>query len=210
MSGNIDLTQALADAEARRQAAAAAEEDARKTQRSDLVGDLLYDIQTVSNDAALDHDAKVARLRAASAGINGQGVAGAVAQPAPAAASVPFDYASLPEEARQIIDMVAAEPGRFKIEDTGAVKDKSYTRLRREHEAAQAAAAGDEDDSSTSAQPPAKKASAPAPAKKTAAPAKKAASQPSEEEPADEASGKPGAWGRIVSKAKEAAANAKQ
>lgn len=213
MSGNIDLTQALANAEARRQAAAAAEEDARKTQRSDLVGDLLYDIQTVASDDALDHDATVSRLNAAIAGINGRGVTTTVPAPAPAAASVPFDYASLPEEARQIIDMVAADPGRFKIEfkveSTGAVRDKSYNRLRREHEAAQAAAGGDEDDSSTAAQAPAKKASVPAPAKKTAPP-KKAAPQPSEEEPEGGTVKKPGLMERAKAAGKAALDNAKQ
>lgn len=169
MSDNVDLTQALAAAQARRQAASDAEEQARKSQRDELVGDLLLDTQTVVNDDALDHDTKVARLRTAIAGVNGQGTAPAPLAVAPAApvptGSAPFDYTSLSEEQRQIIDMVVADGRRFKVEPSGAVKDKKYTQLNKNYQAEQAAetAAGDADDDSSTPPPAAKKAAEAAP-----------------------------------------------
>lgn len=200
MSDNVDLTQALAAAQARRQAASDAEEQARKSQRDELVGDLLFDTQTVVNDNTLGHDATVTRLQAAIAGINGQGTASAAPTVAPAApaptGSAPFDYDSLSEEQRQIIDMVVAEGRRFKVEPSGAVKDKKYTQLNKNYQAQQAAeaTAGDADDDSSTPPPAAKKAASPAPAKKAAPPKKTAQAAPEEaSEPTDDSSAeKPG------------------
>ena len=201
MPDNIDLTQAMADAEARRQAVANAEEEARKSQRNELVGDLLLDVQATANDTTLDHDAKMSRLQAARSGINGQG-SSVPAPSAPAAdPAVPFDYASLSEEARRIVDMVAADPDRFKVEEWGAVKDKSYTKLRKDHQAAQAPGDG----SSAAPAPAAKKTGA-------SAPAAEPASDDSGDEPKSDEQAKSGgsAWSRIKNAAKEAAQNAKQ
>lgn len=191
MSDNVDLTQALAAAQARRQAVSDAEEQARKSQRDELVGDLLFDTQTVVNDNTLGHDATVARLQAAIAGINGQGAASAAPTVAPAApapaGSAPFDYDSLSEEQRQIIDMVVAEGRRFKVEPSGAVKDKQYTQLNKNYQAQQAAeaTAGDTDDSSPAPSPVAKKA---APPKKTAQAAPEEASEPTDDSSAEKPS----------------------
>lgn len=211
MSDNVDLTQALASAQARRQAANDAEEQARKSQRDDLVGDLLLDTQTVVNDGALDHDTKVTRLRTAIAGINGQGAVpaapAAVSAPVAPADAAPFDYNSLSEDQRQIIDMVVADGRRFTVEPSGAVKDKRYTRLTRDYQAAQAAG-DDGDDDSPAVPPAAKKAASPAPAKK-AAPPKKSAQAASGEEPVAEVK-KPGLMDRAKAAGKAVIENAKQ
>lgn len=200
MSENIDLTQAMSEAEARRQATANAEAEAQKARRSELVGDLLLDVQATANDPALDHDSKVSRLQAAIEAVNGR--SGVAPAPAPVAASaastVPFDYASLPEAARQIIDLVAAEPGRFKIEEFGGVRDKAFGRLREAHRAEQAPAADQEDSS-------ADKTSAPAPVKKSASPNKAAG-----KEPEAGAEKRPGIMQRAKAAGKAALDNAKQ
>lgn len=212
MSDNVDLAQALASAQARRQAASDAEEQARKSQRDELVGDLLFDTQTVVNDAALGHEVTVTRLQAAIAGINGQGAAPAAPSVAPAApvstGSAPFDYDSLSEDQQKIIDLVVAEPKRFLLEPSGAVKDKQYTKLNKDYQAQQAvapAAGGDADDDSSATPPAAKKA---APAKKAASP-KKAAEPAPDEEPESDAK-KPGLMDRAKAAGKAVVENARQ
>lgn len=221
MSDNVDLAQALASAQARRQAASDAEEQARKSQRDELVGDLLFDTQTVVNDAALGHEVTVTRLQAAIAGINGQGAAPAAPSVAPAApvstGPAPFDYDSLSEDQQKIIDLVVAEPKRFLLEPSGAVKDKQYTKLNKDYQAQQAvapAAGGDADDDSSATPPaakkaaPAKKAASSAPAKK-AAPPKKAAEPAPDEEPESDAK-KPGLMDRAKAAGKAVVENARQ
>lgn len=157
----------------------------------------------------------VDRFEQCTALLNGQAPAPSAA-PAPASVpaspnnAAPFDYTSLSEEQRQIIDMVVADRRRFTVEPSGAVKDKQYTKLNRNYQAEQAAQAVDSDaDEDSSATPPAaKKAASPAPAKKATPPAKSAQSA-SSEEPAAGAK-KPSLMDRAKAAGKAVVENTKQ
>jgi hypothetical protein len=97
----------------------------------------------VAPSSTVEHDTKLSRFNAATAVLQGKSAqAAAPAAPSVApvqAASVPFDYDSLPEEAQKIIRMVAANPKQYTIEVFGAIKDKDYTKLKKEHQAQQSA-----------------------------------------------------------------------
>lgn len=198
---------AMAEAARRQDEQAREAEQARLQEELDLSAGRAYaGFDEVYLSDTLDHQTKLNRFRAVEPILKGQApvtsTPEAATAPAPpaSAGSVPFDYDTLPEEARRIIDLVAANPGRFKIEEFGAVKDKDFTKLRKDFQAPQASDAGDS--SSTS---PTQKASAPASAKKVD-PAKKASDKEPEQAPGE----KPSGWARVKTAAKQAAQNAKQ
>jgi hypothetical protein len=176
-------------------------EEAKTRELEAVAGEAYLEFDSLFN-SNLDHPVKLQRYSQATAALKG---VSAPASGAPAASAV--DDSHLPQEARQIIDMVRAEPDRFKIEKFGAVKDRDFTKLRKDSETPPASNRGANDNSSD-APLPAKKSAGPVPAKSAAAPKK--AAEPAPDDTSESDGENPGLLGRIKAAGKAAVENAKQ
>jgi hypothetical protein len=90
-------------------------------------------------------DGAISKFESCTEVLNG-GAPAPVTTPAPGVSApmatnptLPFDFESLPDSAKEIILKVAEEPNRFMLEPFGAIKDKNYTKLRKDSETAKAA-----------------------------------------------------------------------
>lgn len=111
---DIDITQAMSEAEARRKAADEERQQSEKTELNALVGDLLLDTQTMLGNNELDYSAKLGRLRGADAAING------------AAGTMPAQP-SLSDDEQQVLD--AYRSRRLVKTDQGAYRDTEWSKL---------------------------------------------------------------------------------